>query len=287
MPGVAVRSRDVRREVQALVNRGEVDFRVSRLNEGGDPALQVVKTLSVEYTAAGRPFTASAQEPDSIYLGLPSSTVSRAAQLQQDETGQLSLVAAEPGGYELKMASGKTQRAEISGVPIPVEVTGTWSVHFPPEWGAPEQITLDHLASLSESTIAGVKHFSGTATYTKTFDWQPTARSGNARSEIWLELGEVQVVAQVKLNGYDLGTLWKPPFRVNITKALQSGTNELEVCVANLWRNRMIGDAALTATERFTWSSSAEFSPDTPLPKSGLLGPVTIHTTEIIPLLPR
>jgi beta-galactosidase/beta-glucuronidase len=129
-----------------------------------------------------------------------------------------------------------------------------------------------------------VKYFSGTATYTKTFDWKPTAKTRKQKSEIWLNLGEVEALAQVKLNGHDLGTLWQPPFRVNITDALKSGSNALEVRVANLWRNRMIGDAALPAAERFTWSSSAQFSSYTPLPKSGLIGPVMLQTTEVVPL---
>ncbi len=142
---------------------------------------------------------------------------------------------------------------------------------------------LDRLISLSESTNAGVKYFSGTATYTKSFDWEPADGTGREKSEIWLTLGEVHALAQVKLNGHDLGTVWQPPYRVNVTEALQTGPNTLEVRVANLWRNRMIGDAALPKSERFTWSSSVQFSPDTPLPKSGLLGPVIIHTAKIIP----
>jgi hypothetical protein len=92
--------------------------------------------------------------------------------------------------------------------------------------------------------------------------------------------GDVQVMARVKLNDHDLGILWKPPYRVDITAALQPGSNTLEIRVANLWPNRMIGDAALPAADRFTWSSYEPFTQDTPLPKSGLLGPVTIHRTE-------
>ena len=98
----------------------------------------------------------------------------------------------------------------------------------------------------------------------------------------WLDLGEVQVMAQVKLNGQDLGILWKPPFRVNVSGALHSGLNTLEIRVADLWPNRMIGDAALPASERFTWSSYEPFSKNSPLPKSGLLGPVRLTPTEKI-----
>jgi hypothetical protein len=128
-----------------------------------------------------------------------------------------------------------------------------------------------------------VKYFSGTATYTKSFDWK-AAQTTTPKSEHWLDLGEVQVMAQVKLNGHELGVLWHPPFRVNVTGALKPGGNLLEVRVANLWPNRMIGDAALPAAERFTWSSHEPFTKDSPLPKSGLLGPVTIHTAEVVNL---
>jgi hypothetical protein len=138
--------------------------------------------------------------------------------------------------------------------------------------------------SLSDSTHAGVKFFSGTATYEKNFDWQPPLQIGTQKTESWLDLGDVQVMAQVKLNGHDLGVLWQRPFRVKVTDALQPGQNTLEVRVANLWPNRMIGDAALPEAERFTWSSYQPFTKDSPLPKSGLLGPVKILTAETIPL---
>ena len=84
-------------------------------------------------------------------------------------------------------------------------------------------------------------------------------------------------MAQVKLNGRDLGILWKPPFRADVTGALRPGANTLEIRVANLWPNRLIGDAALPASERFTWSSWHPFTKDTPLLKSGLLGPVRLE----------
>jgi hypothetical protein len=108
---------------------------------------------------------------------------------------------------------------------------------------------------LSDSTNPDVKYFSGTATCTKTFDWKPPTKTGKQKTETWLDLGEVQVMARVKLNGHDLGVLWKSPFRVNITNALKSRQNILEIRVADLWPNRMIGDAALSQAERFTWSS--------------------------------
>ena len=280
VPGDTVRTRDARAKLQAMVNRGEINFQVAELAKDDDPAYGVVKTLQLEYTADGQPFTFSGHDTDTVSLIVATPTASRAAELRCDSAGRLEIVASQPGHYELKTAGGKIQRVEIATVPAPLELTGAWDVYFPLKWGAPGNITLDHLISLSDSTNAGVKYFSGTATYAKTFDWKPPAQTGSATTENWLDLGEVQVMAQVKLNGHDLGILWKPPFRVNVSGARHSGPNKLEIRVADLWPNRMIGDAALPPSERFTWSSYEPFTKDSPLPKSGLLGPVTLRPAE-------
>jgi hypothetical protein len=281
VPGNADRTRDVQPEVQSLANRGELAIEVRKLVENGDPAYGVIKTLFVEYTVDGQPMVASGHEPDSISLVEGITAPARAADVRKDAAGRLEIVASQPGHYELKTAGGKKLTADIANVSTPLELGGAWDVSFPPKWGAPDKITLDALASLSDSTNAGVKYFSGTATFTKTFNWQPPVETGSPPTESWLDLGDVQVMAQVKLNGHDLGTLWKPPFRVDISSALKFGTNTLEVRVANLWPNRMIGDLALPEAERFTWSSYQPFTKDSPLPKSGLLGPVKIQTAEI------
>jgi len=286
VPGDAQRIRDVQSKVQTLVNRGEVSFQVAKLAEGDDPAYGIVKTLVVDYTVDDRPFRTSGRDPENVNVGAALPAVNRAAEVRCDASGRLGIVASQPGRYELRTAHGKTLQAEITNGPEPLAISGPWALHFPPERGAPEQITLDHLISLSDSTNSGVKYFSGTATYRKTFDWNATSQPGNGQSEIWLDLGEVQVMAQVKLNGHDLGILWKAPFRVNVAGVLRSGRNQMEIRVADLWPNRMIGDAALPSKDRFTWSSYEPFTQDTPLPKSGLLGPVTIHGTESVPLLP-
>ena len=239
--------------------------------------------------AAGQPYRFRVeyfQGPgdDNIQLSWLVPAAARAAEIHSDAAGQLRIVAAQPGRYEVKTADGKSRVATIKQVPPPQEISGAWTVSFPPHWGAPEKITLERLISLSESTNAGVRYFSGTATYTNLFNWKPAARTGKQKNQTWLDLGDVQVMAQVKLNGHDLGILWQPPFRVDVTGALQPGSNTLEVRVANLWPNRMIGDAALPMAERFTWSSYEPFTKDSPLPKSGLLGPVTLQNTGTIEL---
>jgi alpha-L-rhamnosidase len=156
------------------------------------------------------------------------------------------------------------------------EIAGPWNLQFPPKWGAPESVTLTNLISWSDSADDGIKYFSGTATYRAEFGF-PAAKLQNKNSKLFLNLGDVQVMARVKVNGRDCGIAWKAPFRIEITDALRPGANTLEIQVANLWPNCLIGDAALPEKERFTWSSWEPFKKDTPLLKSGLLGPVRIE----------
>jgi len=158
------------------------------------------------------------------------------------------------------------------------ELTGPWKLRFPPNWGAPEKITLPNLISWSECLEPGVKYFSGTAIYAMTFTPENDLLISGQR--VFLNLGDVQVMARVKLNDRDLGILWKPPFRAEVTDILKLGENRLEIEVVNLWPNRMIGDAAQPPDKRYTWSSWEPFKIDTPLLKSGLLGPVCF---EIVP----
>ena len=119
-------------------------------------------------------------------------------------------------------------------------IDGPWNVRFQAGRGAPEQVTFDRLASWSTNADAGVKYFSGTATYTTTIQADP-AWFGPGDHQ-WLDLGDVQNLAEVSVNGANLGIVWKKPFRVDISGAAKPGANVVEVKVTNLWVNRMIGD---------------------------------------------
>lgn len=195
-----------------------------------------------------------------------------------------------------------------------LDVTGSWKVRFPSGWGAPESVTLDRLASWSDNQDPGVKYFSGTATYGKELivpaDFLAPGRI------VELNLGEVKNIAEVVVNGQPCGTLWKPPFRADITRALKVGPNQLEIKVTNLWPNRMIGDELQPddaewgepyqypyapgkpiigrmlarvpqwlsegkprpSKDRHTFVSFKFFTKDSPLLPSGLLGPVTLES---------
>jgi hypothetical protein len=147
------------------------------------------------------------------------------------------------GNYTLRDNQGLNSTVRVTGIADPVEVTGAWHITFPPNLGAPAQADFEKLMSWSDSSDDGVKHFSGTATYTKKISIPADALSGGKR--VFLDLGKVQVLAEVILNGKNLGILWDPPFRIDITDAAKAGENDLELRVTNLWPNRLIGDEQL------------------------------------------
>jgi len=155
-----------------------------------------------------------------------------------------------------------------------VNLDGAWQVGFNPRWGGPENITFETLADWSQRPEAGIKYYSGTAVYRKTF--KVPASGPLSGEKYFLELGEVKNLARVKLNGRDLGVVWCPPWRVETGEALKTGINQLEIEVANLWPNRLIGDLSLPAEKRYAWTTRNPFKKDAPLLSSGLLGPVRI-----------
>ncbi len=154
------------------------------------------------------------------------------------------------------------------------ELSGPWEVRFDPKWGGPASITFEKLQSWTARPEEGIKFYSGTATYHKTFDLPGDLTTAGAR--IALDLGEVDYVADVRLNGKDLGPVWTKPFRVDISNVVKSSGNVLEIDVANLWPNRIIGDSLLPPEQRFAHTNIV-YTVDTPLWPSGLLGPVKIE----------
>ncbi|MCF2948893.1 glycoside hydrolase [Paraglaciecola aquimarina] len=130
------------------------------------------------------------------------------------------------------------------------ELTGPWSVEFDPAWTGPGLVTFDELQDWSSRSEEGIKHYSGTAKYGKTFTLSQAQVA--SKKPIYLDLGEVQQIAEVTLNGKKLATLWKPPFALDISSALIVGENKLEVAVTNTWTNRLIGDEALPDTSGYS-----------------------------------
>jgi hypothetical protein len=164
--------------------------------------------------------------------------------------------------------------------------------------GGPEEIEFQQLQDWSKHEMRGIKYYSGIANYKKSFSF---TNSFNKNTKYYLDLGVVNDIARVKLNGKELGVVWCAPWRIEISDALQEGNNELEIEVANRWINRLLGDKLEPdanvrkvkfengfldgkefTTGRYTFTleqALRSFNFTEPLP-SGLLGPVTILTTK-------
>lgn len=174
---------------------------------------------------------------------------------------------------------------------------GNWKVSFDPKWGGPGEIAFEHLQDWSTHIEPGIKYYSGTAIYRKAFLLTPEMIQSNPR--MLINLGEVYNLAQVTLNGVELGKLWTAPWSLELTKAIRAGNNYLEIKVVNLWPNRLIGDEQYPSdgivnhqwpdwllnnqernSKRTSFATYNFYKKDAPLLKSGLLGPVQILSEE-------
>jgi hypothetical protein len=209
----------------------------------------------------------------------------------------------EGGRYALEDGSGSARTLLVENPARPIALEGPWQVGFPEGLGAPAEITLPRLSSLHRHSEPGVRYFSGPATYRMIADLPDGALRTGQRH--FLDLGRVEVIARLKVNGRPFGTLWKPPYRTDVTEALKPGPNMIEVEVTNLWPNRLIGDEQLPPEydypvtafgasggiseiprwflegkpkpgPRVAFATWKHYSKDSPLLESGLLGPVRL-----------
>lgn len=174
---------------------------------------------------------------------------------------------------------------------------GSWKLTFDPKWGGPEEIRFDKLEAWNQRAEEEIKYYSGTVGYHKTFVLSKEMVASKA--PLLLSLGEVCNMAEVSLNGFDLGTLWTAPWSLNISRAVREGENKLDIRVVNLWPNRLIGDEKYASdgimnhnwpdwlrenkpriSQRFTFATYSFYKKDASLLKSGLLGPVSILKEE-------
>ena len=301
--GDPARTRDMQHMIQEIVNAGESSFIVARLATPVDPAPGVLKYLTLEYTQNGERHQVRGNDSEVISFEMPKVT-EQVADVRVRSDGQTVIEAMKPGRYNIKNPGSSPKSIKVRSVPKPRIVPGPWSLHFPPNGGAPESVELDKLISWSEHPDPGVKYFSGTGTYKTTLRIPRGLLGSNHR--LYLDLGNVQIMAQVTLNGKDLGILWKPPYRIDISGNAKPGKNTLEVKVANLWINRMIGDEQLpedsnradggnlnewpqwvldkapNLTGRYTFSTWRLWKKDSPLQPSGLIGPVTLQAATVV-----
>ena len=159
-----------------------------------------------------------------------------------------------------------------------VEITTPWKVDF-----GGKNATFEKLGSWTENSDSHIKYFSGTATYENTFDLlsmliQNTGLQLTGEKptrSVILELGDVKNIAEVIVNGKNMGTVWKKPYRVDITSAVKAKENQIQIKVTNTWVNRLIGDAQPNATKT-TFTTMPFYRADSPLVPAGILGDVKV-----------
>ncbi len=163
------------------------------------------------------------------------------------------------------------------GTPL-LAIAGPWEVSFDPKWGGPPMVVFPELKDWIESSDPRVRYYSGKAVYRARFD----IAGLDTEQSHYLSLGRVKNMAKVTLNGHDLGTVWCNPWEIKIpNEFLQVTANYIEITVANLWVNRLVGDSGLPVDKRITWTPDGQSMPrDTPLQSSGLLGPVTLQSRK-------
>jgi hypothetical protein len=168
------------------------------------------------------------------------------------------------------------------------ELSNSWKVQFDPAWGGPKEVTFPQLSSWITSAQDGIKYYSGKATYRTSFNLTPNGpvKTITNNKRLYLDLGNVKNIADIRLNGKPLGVIWCAPWRVDITNVIKEKNNRLEVDVINLWANRVIGDLNLPKEKRFT-KTHEEFRfgmlrGNTPLLDAGLLGPVKIFIGTVL-----
>lgn len=292
---------DIKERIQKLVNDGQIAFQVGSESAGRDPAGGVQKTMVIEGVIDGKPIAVRGVDSDSLIFDHPSGDP--IATVSGGQSNKAVLLAWKAGHYELHTASKKIKTIEVPSVPAAQDITGPWNIHFAPKAGGPGDVTFATLEDWSKRPEDGIKYYSGTALYKTTVEVAP----GLANAQWLLDLGTVEVMAEVTLNGKNLGTLWKAPYQVDVSQAIKAGTNELVIKVVNLWVNRQIGDEHLpedskrnnggllewpewllkhepSPTGRLTFTTRRKWKKDEPLVPSGLIGPVRLLQVAQVPV---
>ena len=173
-------------------------------------------------------------------------------------------------------------------------VNSPWNVSFDPKWGGPKNVVFNKLEDWTLNQNEGIKYYSGIATYRININL-PKKTVSDKNTDFILDLGEVNNLARVRINGKDMGVIWTAPYQLNISDAIHPGNNLIEIEVANLWPNRLIGDEQFPddgikdnkwpewllknqprTSGRYTFTTAKFYKKDSPLLKSGLIGPVRL-----------
>ncbi len=138
-------------------------------------------------------------------------------------------------------------------------------------------LTTETLEDWTQMDDNSMKFYSGHVSYETTFNYEK-----NDDAQVFINLGDVENIATVYVNGENCGTLWFAPYAVDITNAVKDGDNELKIVVVNTWANALQGNDEGTPPFDGIWTNAKYRRSSKTLLPSGLLGPVMLETSHII-----
>jgi len=219
-----------------------------------------------------------------------------------NEENKMQLMAKEVGLHNIELASGKNIEIMVKQQQSPIAINQEWKVEFDgPGLKGDKVVTFNTLTDWKDHERDDIKHFSGTGTYRTILPVTQNWLADDKR--VFLDLGTVNIAAEVIINGENAGVLWKPPYTIDVTDQVKAGKNRIEIRVTNLWANRLIGDESLEDTSgyeyrkyvtegpmprwyvnnepmpegpRSTFTTANFYRKDRTLLPSGLLGPVRL-----------
>jgi hypothetical protein len=298
------KSVDVSAQVSAAVKDNSLRIKATNELAGKDPAYGVQKQLRVCYQLGSETCEVTVSENQELRLPeskwLPSPWLPEITGRDQG----VQMVVWDKGRYRLQTSAGAEKSVSVESMTAPIVPNQPWTVTFTPNWDAPAHIELPQLIDLTKHDDPGVRYYSGTVTYKTVLHLSHTfVQNADCLS---LDLGRVNVLAEVIVNGTNLGILWCEPFRIDVTAAAKPGDNNLEIRVTNLWVNRLIGDEQYPddsewngkslkawpawlkedkprpSSQRFTFTTWKHWTKGDALLPSGLLGPVYIRAGKRI-----
>ena len=298
------RVKDVTSIVASAATATTVRISASNSELGGDPVPLVVKTLTITYKLGDEIKTITLPENGTFMIGaFPNAGTPPVSELQGT-----TLRVWKNGAFNQTWSTGQKTQFQVKDLPQPTELTGPWQIKFTSTYDPARTVTYNKLKSWTDDENFDTKYFSGTGTYTKSIQVNKSLLGKGKR--LFLDFGDVRELCRVRLNGKPVATLWKSPFRMDVTDFAKPGANALEVDVTNLWTNRLIGDeqfpddmgwngAQLNGwpqwflnhqprpePRRKTFTTWRHNFKETPLLPSGLLGPVTLRPVKVITLRP-
>lgn len=252
-----------------------LSFRITgKIPQIWNPVDGSVSDVNVYYNKNGRIIIPCVFVPyDSFFIVFKDGQASATNSISvEGANGTYGYLRNEAGEYTILYSDGRKIKTSINRCSVS-EINTPWDVDFDTDLGGPGLVVFDSLYSWTSSKISGIKYYSGTATYTNSFCFDGFI---DDKTKIILDLGELYNVAEISINGKLVGTCWMKPFQIDISKFVNRGDNKLEIKVANLWPNRLIGDQLLDERDRITKTNISKFTKDDKLRPSGLLGPVKL-----------